>query len=67
VTEVQAGSAVHGDVTYTEWGAQTEPGLFILASVVSRPISERAVVDAGRKAMNKVEITWEVQARGRMD
>jgi D-serine deaminase-like pyridoxal phosphate-dependent protein len=52
VTEVQAGGAVLGDVTYVEWGAQTEPGLFVLATVVSRPAFERAVVDAGRKAMN---------------
>ncbi len=52
VTEVQAGGAVLGDVTYTEWGAQTEPGLFILATVISRPAPDRAVVDAGRKAMN---------------
>ena len=52
VTEVQAGGGVLGDVTYTEWGAQTEPGLFILATVISRPATERAVVDAGRKAMN---------------
>ena len=41
-----------GDVTYVEWGAQTEPGLFILATVISCPSAERAVVDAGRKAMN---------------
>jgi D-serine deaminase-like pyridoxal phosphate-dependent protein len=52
VTEVQAGGAVLGDVTYVKWGAQTEPGLFILATVISRPVPERAVVDAGRKAMN---------------
>jgi D-serine deaminase-like pyridoxal phosphate-dependent protein len=52
VTEVQAGGAVLGDVTYAEWGAQTESGLFILATVISRPVPERAVVDAGRKAMN---------------
>ena len=52
VTEVQAGGATLGDVTYAGWGAQTEPGLFILATVISRPAPERAVVDAGRKAMN---------------
>ena len=52
VTELQAGGAVLGDVTYTGYGAQTEPGLFILATVISRPAPERAVVDAGRKAMN---------------
>jgi D-serine deaminase-like pyridoxal phosphate-dependent protein len=52
VTEVQAGGAVLGDVTYSQWGAQTEPVLFVLATVISRPAPERAVVDAGRKAMN---------------
>jgi D-serine deaminase-like pyridoxal phosphate-dependent protein len=52
VTEIQAGGAVLGDVTYSDWGAQTEPGLFVIATVISRPIPERAVVDAGRKAMN---------------
>jgi len=52
VTEVQAGGAALGDVTYTGWGAQTDPGLFILATVISRPAADRAVVDAGRKAMN---------------
>ena len=52
ITEVQAGGAALGDITYAEWGAQTEPGLFILATVISRPVPERAVVDAGRKAMN---------------
>jgi D-serine deaminase-like pyridoxal phosphate-dependent protein len=52
VTELQAGGAVLGDVTYIRYGAQTEPGLFVLATVISRPAPERAVVDAGRKAMN---------------
>lgn len=52
VTEVQAGGAVLGDVTYAKWGAQTQPGLFILTTVISRSTPERAVVDAGRKAMN---------------
>lgn len=52
VTEIQAGGAVLGDVTYTKWGAGTEPGLFILTTIVSRPTSQRAIVDAGRKAMD---------------
>jgi D-serine deaminase-like pyridoxal phosphate-dependent protein len=52
VTEIEAGGAVFGDVAYRRWGAQTECSLFVLASVVSRPSPTRAIVDAGRKAMN---------------
>ena len=46
------GGGVFGDVTYQRWGAQTEPCLFILATVISHPRPECAVIDAGRKAMN---------------
>lgn len=52
VTEIQAGGAIFGDVTYRRWGAGTQEALFILASVTSRPAAGRAVVDAGRKTMN---------------
>jgi D-serine deaminase-like pyridoxal phosphate-dependent protein len=52
VSEVQAGGAVLGDVTYVDYGAQTEPGLFILATVISCPSGDRAIVDAGRKTMH---------------
>jgi D-serine deaminase-like pyridoxal phosphate-dependent protein len=52
VTEIQAGGGAFGDVTYQRWGALTVPSLFILATVISHPSAERAVIDAGRKAMN---------------
>jgi D-serine deaminase-like pyridoxal phosphate-dependent protein len=52
VTEIQAGGAIFGDVTYRKWGAGTQEALFILASITSRPSAERAVIDAGRKCMN---------------
>lgn len=52
VTEIQAGGAVFTDVAYRNWGVPLEPSLFVLATVVSRPTPTRAIVDAGRKAMN---------------
>jgi len=52
VTEVQAGGAIFGDVTYRKWGAGTQEALCILATVTSRPAAGRAVIDAGRKTMN---------------
>lgn len=52
VTEIQAGGAVFSDVAYSSWGVETECSLFVLATVVSRPMATRAVVDAGFKAMN---------------
>jgi len=52
VTEIQAGGAVFTDLTYRSYGVDLDCSLFILATVVSRPTPTRAVVDAGRKAMN---------------
>jgi D-serine deaminase-like pyridoxal phosphate-dependent protein len=52
VTEIQAGGAVFTDVAYRRWGVGLEPSLFVLATVTSRPTPTRAIVDAGRKAMN---------------
>ncbi len=52
VTEVQAGGGIFGDITYRRRGAGTECALFVLATVISRPTPGRAIVDAGRKAMN---------------
>lgn len=52
ITEVQAGGGIFGDVTYRRWGAGTEPALFILSTVISSTVPGRAIVDAGRKAMN---------------
>jgi len=52
VTEIEAGGAVFTDVTYRSWGVDLDPALFVLATVTSRPTATRAIVDAGRKAMD---------------
>ncbi|MBW2057082.1 MAG: DSD1 family PLP-dependent enzyme [Deltaproteobacteria bacterium] len=52
VTEIQAGGAIFGDLTYVKWGACTECSLFVQSTVISRPTPARAIVDAGFKAMN---------------
>lgn len=52
VTEIQAGGAVFTDLTYLSFGVDLDCSLFLLATVVSRPAVDRAVVDAGRKTMN---------------
>ena len=52
VTEIEAGGAVFSDVTYRSWGVELDPSLFVQATVTSRPTPTRAIVDAGRKAMD---------------
>uniref|UniRef100_A0A7C4LM19 DSD1 family PLP-dependent enzyme n=1 Tax=Schlesneria paludicola TaxID=360056 RepID=A0A7C4LM19_9PLAN len=54
VTELQAGGGVFGDPLYTEGMGVTGlvPALTVLATVISRPDLDRAVLDAGRKAVN---------------
>jgi len=52
VTEMQAGGAVFTDVLYLSWGVKTQASVFVTATVTSRPTPTRAIVDAGRKAMN---------------
>jgi D-serine deaminase-like pyridoxal phosphate-dependent protein len=54
ITEVQAGGAIFMDAFYREACQidQLEHALTVLATVVSCPTPERAVIDAGRKAMN---------------
>lgn len=54
VTELQAGGGVLGDPMYVQQcGLEgVEPAVTILATVISRPTLERAVLDAGRKATN---------------
>jgi D-serine deaminase-like pyridoxal phosphate-dependent protein len=51
ITEIQAGGAVFGDVASARWGVDTVPALFVRATVTSRPIPERIIVDAGFKAL----------------
>jgi D-serine deaminase-like pyridoxal phosphate-dependent protein len=54
ITEVQAGGAIFMDTFYREkcQVQELEFALTIVATVVSRPVSERAIIDAGRKTMN---------------
>lgn len=65
VTEVQAGGAIMMDVFYRDQCGVVGLGdaLTLLTTVVGRPTSGRAIVDAGRKALN-VEIAMpRVRAR----
>jgi D-serine deaminase-like pyridoxal phosphate-dependent protein len=52
ITEVQAGGATMGDGLYRELGSPVEPALTLLATVTSRPVADRIVVDAGRRAID---------------
>ena len=52
VTEIQAGGAVFTDVAYRNWGVELDPSLFVQTTVTSRPAPTRAIVDAGRKALD---------------
>ncbi len=54
ITEIQAGGAVFMDAYYRHkcQVRDLEFALSIVATVVSRPAADRAIVDAGRKAMN---------------
>ena len=54
-TEVQAGSYCFMDVEYglvEGFPREFKQSLFVLATVMSRPVPERAVVDAGLKALS---------------
>jgi 3-hydroxy-D-aspartate aldolase len=53
VTEVQVGGAIFGDPYYARMpdAIGCESALTVLATVVSRPSFDRAVLDAGRKAI----------------
>ena len=53
LTEVQSGGAIFGDPFYSRMPDSDgfAPALTVLATVVSRPSFDRAVLDAGRKAI----------------
>ena len=51
VSEIQAGGAVFSDVTYRDRHVETEPAIFLRATVTSRPTPTRVVCDAGFKAL----------------
>lgn len=67
ITEVQAGGAIFMDQFYRHrcHVAEFDFALTVLATVVSRPTPDRAIVDAGRKTMN-MELTLP-QVLGRND
>lgn len=54
ITEIQAGGVIFMDAFYRHKCKieQFRYALFLIATVVSRPAPERAVIDAGRKSMN---------------
>lgn len=53
VTEYRPGTYVYGDRMQVAWGAMAEAdcALTVLATVVSRPAPDRAILDAGSKAL----------------
>jgi len=53
ITELQSGGGIFGDPFYTRMPGVSgyEPALTVLCTVVSRPSLDRAVLDAGRKAI----------------
>jgi D-serine deaminase-like pyridoxal phosphate-dependent protein len=63
VTEVQAGSYVFMDSTYGKIRAEFEPSLSLLSTIVSRPVPERIVTDAGIKSLTR-EFGWPVPLDG---
>jgi D-serine deaminase-like pyridoxal phosphate-dependent protein len=52
ITEIQAGSYLLMDTLYINRGSQFQPTLTVLATVISKPNSERAVIDCGVKAIS---------------
>lgn len=54
ITEVRPGTYVFNDLTQLELGAATESDIAaaVVATVVSRPAPDRAVIDAGSKALS---------------
>jgi D-serine deaminase-like pyridoxal phosphate-dependent protein len=53
ITEIQAGSYALMDSDYGCLGMPFEQALFVLGTVVSRPVPDRCVIDAGHKACTK--------------
>jgi D-serine deaminase-like pyridoxal phosphate-dependent protein len=52
MTEIEAGSYVFMDSTYSKIRPEFRQALFVLSTVVSRPTPERLVTDAGRKTLS---------------
>jgi len=52
MTEIEAGSYVFMDSTYSKTRPEFQQALFVLSTIVSRPTPERLVTDAGRKTLS---------------
>lgn len=52
VTEIQAGSYITMDARYRDVGVPFKCALTVLASVISRPVPERLIIDVGMKAIS---------------
>ena len=53
ITEIQAGSYALMDTDYGKLGLPFEQALFVLGTVISRPVPERCVADSGHKSCTK--------------
>jgi D-serine deaminase-like pyridoxal phosphate-dependent protein len=53
ITEIQAGSYALMDTDYARLGLPFEHALFVLGTVISRPVPERCVADSGHKSCTK--------------
>ena len=53
ITEIQAGSYALMDTDYAKLGLPFEHALFVLGTVISRPVPERCVADSGHKSCTK--------------
>ena len=51
MTEIQAGGAIFCDGAYQKRHVETEPSLFVRATVTSRPVPERIIFDVGFKSL----------------
>ena len=53
ITEIQAGSYALMDTDYAKLGLPFEHALFVLGTVISRPVRERLVANCGHKSCTK--------------
>jgi D-serine deaminase-like pyridoxal phosphate-dependent protein len=64
VTELRVGTYVYGDRACVSLGvtALEDCALHVRATVVSRPTAERAIIDAGSKALSSDSVPWTGEA-----
>jgi D-serine deaminase-like pyridoxal phosphate-dependent protein len=51
LTEIQSGSYVYSDTTYRELAPEYRPALFVLSTIISRPLEGRVIMDVGLKTI----------------